>query len=52
MRHQYQRRMSTSPVPAPSASSSRHASPTDVICHVTTSDIANKKTVVRRDTFT
>src|SRR4029078_8817464 len=49
MRHQYQRRMSTSPVPAPIASQNFHAPSTAERRHVTSVDIKNNKTVASRD---
>src|SRR5436190_13403156 len=52
MRHQYQRRMSTSPVPAPIASRNRHAPSTDESCHVTSVDARNRKIVAQRETVT
>src|SRR5215207_1653378 len=52
MRHQYHRRMSTRPVPEPSARSSSHIAPTVSICEVTTIDSRNRITVDHRDTET
>src|SRR5689334_1918861 len=52
MRHQYQRRMSTSPVPAPIASRNFHAFSTDESCDVTMIDRRNSTTVATRPTFT
>src|SRR4051812_18710661 len=51
-RHQYQRRMSTSPVPDPRASKNSHAPLTVSNCHATTADARNKNTVAQRDTAT
>src|SRR3954471_23426915 len=50
MRHQYQRRISTSPVPAPRASKSSHAFSMLESCDVTASDAKNSSTVVQRET--
>src|SRR5215203_982809 len=47
MRHQYHRRMRTSPVPEPSASSSVHMAPTVSICDVTMTDSRNRMTVAQ-----
>src|SRR5690349_17204699 len=52
MRHQYQRRMSTRPVPAPMARRNFHAPSTDESCHVTSVDSRNSTTVARRDIAT
>src|SRR3990170_2638705 len=41
MRHQYHRRISTRPVPAPSASRNLHACSTDESCDVTAIDARN-----------
>src|SRR5215467_7567331 len=48
MRHQYQRRISTSPVPAPIASRNFHAPSTDESCQVTSVDSRNSTTVAIR----
>src|SRR5664279_2521518 len=52
IRHQYQRRMRTRPVPLPSASSNRHAPSIVERFNVTTMDARNNPTVVHRDTAT
>ena len=52
MRHQYQRRISTSPVPAPNASSSSHAFSTELRCIVTRPAARKSPTVVQRETVT
>src|SRR5215208_875924 len=52
IRHQYQRRISTSPVPAPRARSSVHAPSTDLRLSETMIDARNRKTVAQRDTVT
>src|SRR5215510_1899984 len=52
IRHQYHRRISTRPVPAPSASRKRQAPSTDDSCHVTSVDARKSPTVARRDTPT
>ena len=52
MRHQYQRRMSTSPVPAPRARSSSHAFSMLESCEVTDTDAKNRSPVVARETAT
>jgi hypothetical protein len=52
MRHQYQRRMSTSPVPAPSARRNFHACSTLDRFIVTNTEATNSPTVVQRDTAT
>src|SRR5678815_4117090 len=52
MRHQYQRRMRTSPVPAPIASRNFHAPSTDESCHVTSVDNRKRMIVAQRDTPT
>ena len=51
-RHQYQRRISTSPVPDPSASRSFQAPSTVPNCHATRAEARNRKMVVQRDTHT
>src|SRR6187397_1063911 len=51
MRHQYQRRMSTSPVPAPIASKNSQAFSTEVSCEVTPTDARKRKIVAARPTF-
>ena len=43
MRHQYQRRIRTSPVPAPIASRNFHACSTDESCDVTTIEAMNRQ---------
>jgi hypothetical protein len=52
MRHQYHRRMKTSPVPAPRASSSSHAFSTLESCEVTPMDARKRRTVAARETPT
>ena len=52
MRHQYQRRMSTSPVPAPIASRNFHAPSTVSSCNDTAIDMRKSRTVAARDTAT
>src|SRR5215467_13716015 len=52
MRHQYQRRMRTSPVPAPIASRNFHAPSTDDSCQVTSVESRKSTTVARRDILT
>ena len=52
MRHQYQRRMSTSPVPAPRARRKRHAPSMLVRKKVTPSDASMRRMVAHRDTLT
>src|SRR3954467_4433179 len=52
MRHQYQRRISTSPVPAPMASRNFHAPSTEESCEVTPIEARKRNTVVIRETFT
>src|SRR5258705_3056843 len=52
MRHQYQRRMSTSPVPDPSARRDFHAASTVSRCIVTKIEARNRETVAQRDTDT
>src|SRR5689334_7164232 len=52
MRHQYQRRIRTSPVPAPSARRNFHACSTDESCDVTPIDAMKRRTVAMRPTFT
>ena len=52
MRHQYQRRMSTSPVPAPSARSSSHAFSTLESWEVTAMEPRKRSTVAARETAT
>jgi len=47
MRHQYQRRINTSPVPAPSANKKRQAPSTDDSCQVTSVEPRNKATVAK-----
>src|SRR4029078_3401082 len=49
MRHQYQRRMSTSPVPAPMASRNFHAPSTDERRQVTSVEARKSRTVATRD---
>jgi hypothetical protein len=49
MRHQYQRRINTSPVPDPSASRNSHAPWTVSSCHATTADARKRNTVAQRD---
>jgi hypothetical protein len=49
MRHQYQRRMSTRPVPAPIASKNFHAPSTDERRQVTSVESRNSRTVATRD---
>src|SRR4051794_12992799 len=49
IRHQYQRRMSTRPVPAPIASRNFQAPSTDESRHVTMVESRNRRTVARRD---
>ena len=51
-RHQYQRRMSTSPVPEPRASSNSHIAPTVSIIDVTTIERRKSTTVAQRETVT
>src|SRR6476469_9962763 len=51
-RHQYQRRMRTSPVPAPMESSSSHAPVIVPICDVTIALATKSSTVARRLAFT
>src|SRR4249919_1315894 len=41
IRHQYQRRINTRPVPAPSANRNRHAPSTEDSCHVTSVESRN-----------
>ena len=48
MRHQYQRRISTSPVPEPSARRNRHAAAIVPSCIVTKMDRKNRSTVADR----
>src|SRR5678809_627393 len=48
IRHQYQRRMSTRPVPAPSARRNFHACSIDDSCDVTPIDAMNRSTVAMR----
>ena len=52
MRHQYQRRISTSPVPAPIASRNFHAFSTDESCEVTMIESRKSTIVAARPTFT
>src|SRR3954464_5637283 len=52
MRHQYQRRIRTRPVPEPRASRNFHAPSTVVRFIVTTTDPRNRKTVAQRETVT
>src|SRR5437867_4562735 len=52
MRHQYQRRMYTSPVPAPSPIRNFHACSTVLSCDVTTIERRKSTTVAARDTAT
>src|ERR1041385_1386766 len=52
IRHQYQRRMSTRPVPAPIASKNFHAFSTEESCDVTMIESRNSTTVATRPTFT
>ena len=52
IRHQYQRRISTSPVPAPSARSSSHAFSMEASCDVTAIEARKSSTVATRDTAT
>src|SRR5262245_4521201 len=52
MRHQYQRRINTRPVPAPMPSRNFHAPSTDESCHVTTVEARKSRTVAQRDTPT
>jgi len=52
MRHQYQRRMSTRPVPEPSARSSSHAEATVSSCEVTMIERRKRITVAQRETVT
>src|SRR5690242_1138582 len=49
MRHQYQRRMRTRPVPAPIANRNFHAPSTDDRRHVTIVDSRKRSTVAKRD---
>src|SRR5438067_3576332 len=51
-RHQYQRRMRTSPVPEPSASRNSQAPFTLSSCQATTADARNSAMVAHRDTLT
>src|SRR5687768_17423035 len=51
-RHQYQRRMSTRPVPEPRASSSSHIAPTVSIIAVTPTERRKSTTVAQREMVT
>ena len=52
IRHQYQRRISTNPVPEPSARRNFHAPSIVLSCMVTSADARNRKTVASRETVT
>ena len=52
MRHQYHRSMYTSPVPAPSPISTRHAFSTELSCDVTAIESRKSTIVAARDTPT
>src|SRR5438445_13717021 len=52
MRHQYQRRISTRPVPDPRANRNFHAPSIVLSCIVTRADARNRNTVAMRDTAT
>ena len=52
MRHQYQRRIRTSPVPAPSARRSSHAFSMEASWDVTAIEARKRRTVAARDTAT
>src|ERR1700759_1000100 len=52
IRHQYHRRISTSPVPAPMPSRNFHAPSTDDSCHVTSVESRKRQIVAQRETPT
>src|SRR5262245_48948562 len=52
IRHQYQRRIRTSPVPAPRARRNFHACSIELSCQVTTMEARNRKIVAHRETVT
>src|SRR3954471_11733570 len=52
IRHQYHRKINTSPVPAPIPSRNFHAPSTDDSCHVTRVEARNRQIVAQRDTPT